>query len=316
MGGPFRLLSHTGVEAMRFIARSFKQLGPRTEGDPKAAYLKPRGLLYSSRFVRDLCTAPVLNAFLSEIAATPLALHGMPTAAAAVIYAPPEIEKTNQGWHLDTVGFACVIALNDPHELEGGSFQFFKGTRQSVAEWLGVETQDLRKSVGHLTSLPTEQVVTARFPAAGYAMLMQGQMVLHRGEPLRSPGERMMLVSSFMSLDPRFPDATHWPENPTLELPSARGRVPPTHRVEEAESHLSISVRNGHLDIQEALAPDPVKWLGSSRPITSTRHEAAPDRRCPCRVAAREFAAGCENLHGQCERAGDVGCRGKQPFRV
>lgn len=222
VGGPFRLLSHTGVEAMRFIARSFKQLGPRTEGDPKAAYLKPRGLLYSSRFVRDLCTAPVLNAFLSEIAATPLALHGMPTAAAAVIYAPPEIEKTNQGWHLDTVGFACVIALNDPHELEGGSFQFFKGTRQSVAEWLGVETQDLRKSVGHLTSLPTEQVVTARFPAAGYAMLMQGQMVLHRGEPLRSPGERMMLVSSFMSLDPRFPDATHWPEirrwnSPALE---------------------------------------------------------------------------------------------------
>ena len=45
----------------------------------------------------------------------------MPTLAASFIYAPPEVEKTNQGWYLDSLGFGLVIMVSDPTVLDGGS---------------------------------------------------------------------------------------------------------------------------------------------------------------------------------------------------
>jgi hypothetical protein len=212
VAGPFRLLSDEGVQALRFIAAQFKNLSLRLEGDSKAAYLKPRGIWYSSQFVRELCTSPLIRAFFSDLAGTPLAAHGMPTVAAAMIYAPPEIEKTNQGWHLDTVNFATVIALTEPDELDGGCFQYFRGTRAEVAAQLNIEEHELRTSVGRLTDLEPARVVTVKYPAAGYALFMQGNLVLHRGEPLRAPAERVVFVPAFVPLDMRYPDVTHWSE--------------------------------------------------------------------------------------------------------
>ena len=230
VSGPFRILSDEGVQAMRLVAAEFKRLTPRTESNPKAAYVKPRGLFYSSRFVRDLCTSVELGAFLSELSGTPLGAHNMPTLAAGMIYSPRTVEKTNQGWHLDTVNFASVVALHDSGELKGGRFQYFKGTRDEVAAHLGIEAHALRTSVGHLTGLPPGRVMSVDYPSAGFALFMQGNMVLHRGEPLQELGERVMFVPAFMSLDMRYPDHTHWPEiqrwnSPALENEYERHRA-------------------------------------------------------------------------------------------
>ena len=54
MAGPFRILSDAGVAAIAETARAFRRLNQRTEGDPRAAYIKPRGPAYSSRFIRDI----------------------------------------------------------------------------------------------------------------------------------------------------------------------------------------------------------------------------------------------------------------------
>lgn len=217
--GPFRVLSPAGVEALRTVALAFRKLDPATEDDPKAGYQKPRGLAYSSRFVRSMCADRDLAVFLSRQAGTPLAHHGALTLP-TIVYAPTSIERSNQGWHLDTVGFACVISLNDPDTLDGGRFQYFKGTKQAVANRLGVDPRDLRRSVGHITELPTDQVETVRYPAAGWGMLMQGQMVVHRGEPLNAPAERMVLVTALMSLNPLIPDPTYWSEIETWNSPA------------------------------------------------------------------------------------------------
>lgn len=212
VAGPMRLLSPAGVAALRRVAAAYDALVPQSEGQRRTGYRKPRGLLYSSRFVRDLCRDPDLAAFLSDVAGTPLALHAMPTPAATIVYAPKQGDMVNTGWHLDSVGFACVIALNEPGELAGGRFQYFKGTRNAIAESLGIAPEDLRRSVGHMTDLPADRIESMAFPAAGFGQLMQGHMVLHRGEPLYAPGDRMVLVVAFMSLDLDYPDATNWPE--------------------------------------------------------------------------------------------------------
>jgi len=212
LAGPFRLLSDEGVQAVRQVATQFRHKSLRLEGNSKAAYLKPRGVWYSSKFVRDLCSAAELREFVSELAGTPVAVHGMPTVAAALIYAPPEVEKTNQGWHLDTVNFSSVIALTEPAKLEGGRFQYFLGTRSEVAARLKIQDHELQTSVGRLTELPPERVVTVEYPAAGHALFMQGNLVLHRGEPLRAPAERIVFVPAFVPLDMRYPDITHWSE--------------------------------------------------------------------------------------------------------
>ena len=224
---PFSFLSTAGVTALRDIAAKFRAVSTSTEGDPRAAYIKPRGSTYCSEFVRALCRSPEVAVFLSEIAGTPIGVHSMPTQQAGFIYAPTDIAKTNQGWHLDTIGFAVVIPLHNPGDLQGGGFQYFHGTRDEVADHMGVQVDDLRSSVGTLSDLPAERVRTLYLPAPGQAVFMQGNLVLHRGEPLRAPADRIMFVPGFMSLDTDYPDVMHWTEvqrwnSPALEVEFAR----------------------------------------------------------------------------------------------
>lgn len=116
--GVLRVLSEVGVAAMRESAVAIKARSLQTEGDPRAAYIKPRGCLYISKFMRY---CPEVLEFFSSVANTPLAAHTMPTMAAGPIYAPAEVAKTNQGWHLDIgAGFSCITGLGDLERLEGG----------------------------------------------------------------------------------------------------------------------------------------------------------------------------------------------------
>ena len=56
---------------------------------------------------------------------------------------------------------------------------------------------------------------------------MQGNLILHRGEPLRRPAERSVFVPGFIARDMAFDDVTNWQEvrqwnSPTLLQEYAR----------------------------------------------------------------------------------------------
>ena len=231
MTTPFRVLSEQGVAALRDVGEAFKRMQPPTEGDPDAAYIKPRGAAFSSKFVRDLCACLRLSRFLSAIAGTPLAPHTLPTLAASFIYAPPEVEKTNQGWHLDSLGFGLVIMVSDPTVLDGGAFEYFKGTVDEAAVLAGVDDPSrLRTTVGAFPDFPAERIERVACAEAGFGLFMQGNLVLHRGEPLRKRAERCVFVPGFIARDLRFPDATNWPvirqwSSPTIRQEFARHKA-------------------------------------------------------------------------------------------
>ena len=231
MTSPFRVLSPQGVTALRDVGEGFRRLRPPTEGRPDAAYVKPRGAAFSSRFIRDFCACPQLSQFLSAIAGTQLAPHTLPTLAASFVYAPREVEKTNQGWHLDSLGFALVIMASDPRALDGGAFEYFKGTVAEAALWAGVgDPALLRTTIGTFPDFPAERIARVVYPEAGFGLFMQGNLVLHRGEPLRKPAERCVFVPGFIGRDLRFSDPTNWPEirrwnSPTIRQEFARHKA-------------------------------------------------------------------------------------------
>ena len=246
--GALRVLSEAGVAAMRESALAIRERSLRTEGDPRAAYIKPRGCLYISKFMRDFCYCAEVLEFFSEIAGTPLAPHTMPTMAAGPIYAPPEVAKTNQGWHLDIgAGFSCIIGLSDPGRLEGGRTQYFRGTRTEVADLCRTTVEELRVSVGNPTEMPPERVVSVGLPAAGYGVFFQGNLVVHRGEPLSVPAERIMFAPGFIALDLSFPDVLYWQEarrwnSPALTAEYAR------HKAWRARTKLDAVIQDLPID--------------------------------------------------------------------
>ena len=229
----------------------FGVLNARTEGDPKAGYIKPRGPAYSSKFIRDLCACPQIGEFFSEVAGVELIGHPMPTVRATLVYAPQDIRKTRQGWHLDTVGFACVIALHDPNLLDGGRFQYFNGTRAQVAQHCECSEEELIRSVGQLTELPADKVESLAFPGPGYGVLMQGNYILHRGEPMRSPGERVMFVPGFAVTDPSHPDVTHWKEIQSFNSPALSAEYA-RYKAWRAQTKLADFIRDVSLDSDPA----------------------------------------------------------------
>jgi len=243
----FRILSDEGLAALRAVGEEFRRLEAGTEGNPEAAYVKPRGSAYSSRFARDLSHCPELLDFVSQIAGTPLAPHSMPTLGSSFVYAPPQVEKTNQGWHMDSLGFDCVILVSDPDETNGGGFQYFQGTLQEVARICGVAEHEIRTSVGKLGNLPADRIHTMTYRRAGYGAFMQGNMVLHRGEPLRRPAPRSVFVPGFIALDLDYPDVTNWREVRKWNSPSVTNEYL-RHQAWRARSFLDDAIATQPFD--------------------------------------------------------------------
>ena len=239
MTSAFSVLSDEGADVMTALARRYKQLQTTTEGNPDAAYVKPRGCAYSCRFVRSLLGSPRIIEFFSDIVGTQLTAHTIPSIAATIVFSPSDHRKTNQGWHLDSAGpFSVVIALNKPGEMLGGAFEYFQGTNDEVAGSLDCSLDELRTSVGRLGTLAKERIKKVEFGRAGDGILMQGPLVLHRGEPLRAAAERMVLVMSYASVEVDRADSNHWREiqtwnSPTLHTEFARHKIWRTRRLLE-----------------------------------------------------------------------------------
>ncbi len=201
---PFRLLSEEGVAALHEVSLALQNYRKSCDRIPNMV----RGAAYRSAFVRSLCLCPIVSEFLSVIAGNSLAPHSMPSMLGHLNFAPEDISKAVDKWHTDTIGLDYVLMVTDPSQLEGGKFQYFNGTKEEGAAILK-----------HEEELPSERIITAEFPGAGYAVMQQGNMVLHRATRLTRPSQRITMVNGYVSLDVRFSEQTRFPDMKSLDSP-------------------------------------------------------------------------------------------------
>jgi hypothetical protein len=186
---PVRILSEAGVQALQqAIDLTMPRMVPTSAGDPRLYYGS-----YHSKFMRDLTFAPELTDFMSEIFETPIAAHTMGCLGVQCnIGMKPQVEI--QPWHHDRVSFSLVLSMYDPAKVKGGRFEWFQGTREE-GKRLWVEEGEV----------PADRTVAPELPA-GYAAIVQGPAVYHRGAPLLSEGYRASFVLSFCHRDASYPD--------------------------------------------------------------------------------------------------------------
>jgi len=250
---PFRVLSEEGLKELRKIVIRLKEQRTQLEGSRVPSHLA--GGVYRSRFLRDFCACPVVLEHMSAISGTTLAAHSMPSQQLYVNYAPEDINKAVDEWHYDGIGFDYVLMMSDPEKLQGGNFEYFKGTKFEIAEMFGMAVHEVR--YGIKSDLPEERVIKARFPAAGYAIFQQGNMVVHRAAKLEAPGDRITMVPGMVSLDITVPDPTAIHDMPHYGEPGIVTELA-RHSAWLAQSRLQDFIQRASMsedanDVQKAL---------------------------------------------------------------
>ena len=258
----FRILSQEGVAAMHHVCEQIydnRNASAGTGANRLGSYA--RGAGYRSTFIRDFCDSPELAKHLSEIAGVTLGRHSVPAVACGINYAPDDITKAIDTWHVDSVAFDVVMMLSDPTTLKGGEFQVFDGTKHEGQALLGIEGEE-----GRDAQLPDERVITIPFPEAGFGFLQQGTMIFHRACRLLEKASRITMIPSFEVLPAHADDSTNslnmadW-EDPSICPELAR------HEVWRASARLDALLQ----EIQ--LADDP-KQLGDRISIAVARLNA------------------------------------------
>lgn len=201
---PFRLLSDAGVEALYQVATSMMAVCSRIDGSRVPRHLA--GGVYRSQFLRDLCNCPVILRHMSGIAGTELLPHSMPSQQLYINYPPEDITKAVDAWHFDGIGFDYVLMASDPRCMKGGNFEYFRGTREEVAAMYELDVKELRYGISD--ELPADRVIRADFPAAGYAIFQQGNMIVHRAAKLLEVADRITVVPGMIAADYTIPDPT------------------------------------------------------------------------------------------------------------
>lgn len=191
----FRVLSEEGAACLYDVC---KQLEAFTTSNQRIAR-NTRGGVYRSAFLRDLCLSPDVAAFMSGIIGMDLMPHTIPHQLGHLNYAPETVGEDIDKWHVDTLRFDYVMFVTDPTKTAGGAFQYFKGSKQNMAAL---------KAAGK--PVPAEQVIAPLMPGPGYAVLQQGNMVVHQAKGLTEPGERITMVNGYVAADPATPDYTRF----------------------------------------------------------------------------------------------------------
>ena len=202
---PFRIFSDKGLLAVQTLTERMKSNRNEAAATGKnrlGSYI--RGAGYRSQFVRDFCECPQLAEFLSDIVGVPVARHSVPAVACGINYAPEDITRAVDTWHVDSVAFDMVILLTSPSTFRGGEFQYFMGTKNEGEELLGGSGE-----AGTQSDLPAERVISAVFPEAGYGFLQQGNLVFHRACRLLEKADRVTMIPSFVALNAEKADGTN-----------------------------------------------------------------------------------------------------------
>ncbi len=191
----FRVLSDEGVDCLLEVVRSLERFTTSNSRIERNV----RGGTYRSRFLRDLCLSPDVAEVISEICDAPMAPHTIPHQLGHLNYNPLDINRSVDKWHVDTLRVDYVMFVTDPNAVEGGEFQYFQGTKHEMAAL---------HAAGDVP--PENRVVSPRLPGPGYAVLQQGNMVVHRARGITKPGERVTMVNGYVPRDLRFPDFTRY----------------------------------------------------------------------------------------------------------
>ena len=191
----FRILSDEGAECMLQVARMLEQY---TTSNARIAR-NVRGGAYQSKFLRDLCQSKELTAAVSKICGTDLLPHTIPHQLGHLNYNPKEVGENVDKWHVDTLRIDFVMFVTDPNSVEGGEFEYYLGTKEEVAEL---------KKAGQ--PLDPDKIKAPILPGPGYAVLQQGNMVVHRAKGLTKAGERITMVNGYVPRDVSFPDYTRF----------------------------------------------------------------------------------------------------------
>lgn len=195
VSGVFRMLSAEGAACLYEVC---KMLETFAAANPRIARCV-RGGVYRSKFLRDLCLSPEVAEFASELCGAKLSPHTIPHQLGHLNYAPKEIGGNVDKWHTDTLRFDYVMFVTDPAKNRGGAFQYFRGTKKEMAAY---------KARGE--ALPPGKIVAPKIPAAGFAVMQQGNMVVHQARGLEAPGERITMVNGYILQDPSFADFTRY----------------------------------------------------------------------------------------------------------
>ena len=191
----FRVLSDEGAAAMLDVAH---QLEKYTKSNARIAR-NVRGGAYQSKFLRGLCLSPELTEAVSEICGAPLLPHTLPHQLGHLNYNPEVVGENVDKWHVDTLRIDYVMFVTDPKSVQGGEFQYYHGTKHEVAE--------LNKAG---KPLDPKKIISPELPGPGFAVLQQGNMVVHRAKGLTAPGERITMVNGYVPRDVEFPDFTRF----------------------------------------------------------------------------------------------------------
>ena len=190
-----RILSDEGAACLYETA---KRLEPFATSNPRIER-NVRGGVYRSQFLRDLCMSPDITAFLSEIAGIELMPHTISHQLGHMNFNPAKIGGNVDKWHVDTLRFDYVMFVTDPTKNEGGQFQYFKGTKQEMAAL---------KEAGQ--PIPADKIISPDMPGPGYAILQQGNLVVHQAKGLTAVGERITMVNGYVAADPAIPDYSRY----------------------------------------------------------------------------------------------------------
>lgn len=191
----FRILSDEGSE---ILLETTKKLEKYTTSNPRIDR-NVRGGVYRSNFLRDLCLSEEISEFLSNIAGIKLSPHTIPHQLGHLNFNPLKIGKNVDKWHVDTLIFDYVMFVTDPKKNKGGQFQYFFGTKEEMA---------YMKKEGK--TVPPSKIISPEMPGPGYAILQQGNLVVHQAKGLTSPGERITLVNGYIPNNPTIKDYTRF----------------------------------------------------------------------------------------------------------
>ena len=190
----FRLLSPEGVRALERVLRN---LEPFTHGSERIERMI-RGTVFRSSFIRDLCLDASVTAFVSRHFGVDLVPHTVPHQLGHGNFAPRQLGRTVDKWHVDNVDLDWVLFVTDLGQVKGGAFEVFLGTKTEADE---ISRRGER--------LPRDRVVSIKPPEPGFAIMQQGHRVVHRAAPMEELADRMTLVNSYVPKDTgTFAEAT------------------------------------------------------------------------------------------------------------
>jgi len=187
---PFSFLSARGLAVIRKIV---ERETPTVEPS-RGSRIGIRGLYFSSPWVRDLHSCPLVLDHVSNIVGEKVVItHNLPSAP-HINSSVPGAKGAAEFWHWDSIGFVGNFLITDTNEMDGGDLEIIKKEKHAGMKAL-VE--------GNLRVNDIEKV---SYEAPGKMVLAQGSEILHHVTPIKSLNKRTVVVFCFAPANVFKPD--------------------------------------------------------------------------------------------------------------